>query len=366
MQVLVADSYLLLWSAGLCIVAIVAALAAEEFLLYLMGKLAERTGRVFHRALVARGRRPLKLLAPALALFLVTPELPLPAEPMGTLLHGASLLLLGAAAWAAVALIYVAEDVISAGHSIAVVDNLGARRVQTQVRMLCRIATGAVVFFAVTLMLMTFPSIRHLGLSLLASAGLAGVVVGMAARPAIGNLIAGVQVAFTQPIRIDDVVVVEGEWGRIEDIGTSYVVVRVWDMRRLILPLTYFIEHPFQNWTRATAELLGTVFIHADYGVPVDEVRPELLRILEASDLWDGRVWGLQVTDATERGIELRALMSAADSGKLWDLRCHVREQLIGFLQKHHPDSLPRLRAELSPLAPSAPSTAPTGAGPYR
>jgi small-conductance mechanosensitive channel len=366
MQVLVVDSYLLLWAAGLYIVAIVAALAVEQFLLYLMGKLAERTGRAFHRALVTRGRKPLKLLAPALALFLVTPELPLPAELMGTLLHGASLLLLGAAAWAAVALIYVVEDVISTRYSIAVLDNLGARRVQTQVRMLCRIATGAVMFFAATLMLMTFPTIRHLGLSLLASAGLAGVVVGMAARPAIGNLIAGVQVAFAQPIRIDDVVVVEGEWGRIEEIGTSYVVVRLWDMRHLILPLTYFIEHPFENWTRATADLLATVFIHADYSLPVQEVREELHRILEASDLWDRRVWGLQVTDATERGIQLRALMSAADSGRAWDLRCHVREQLVGFLQEHHPDSLPRLRAELSPAAPNAPSTVPTGGAPYR
>jgi hypothetical protein len=156
-----------------------------------------------------------------------------------------------------------------------------------------------------------------------------------------------VQIALTEPIRLDDVVIVEGDWGRVEDIRMSYVVVRIWDERRLVVPLSYFIEKPFQNWTRKTADLLGTVVLHVDYGVPFDDVRSELLRILEATDLWDRRVWNLQVTDASERTVQLRALMSARDASSMWDLRCHVRERLVAYLQRRHPDSLPRIRAEL-------------------
>jgi hypothetical protein len=200
---------------------------------------------------------------------------------------------------------------------------------------------------ALSVALMTFPSIRHLGVSLFASAGVAGIVIGMAARPTIANLLAGIQIALTEPIRLDDVVIVNGEWGWIEEIGTTYVVVRIWDLRRLIVPLSQFIEQPFQNWTRVTADLLGTVIVYADYRVPVERVRQELHRILEASGMWDGKAWGLQVTDATERTIQLRALMSAPDSGKAWDLRCLVREQLVAFLQREYPDSLPVVRAEL-------------------
>ena len=154
------------------------------------------------------------------------------------------------------------------------------------------------------------------------------------------------QIALTQPIRLDDVVILDGEWGRVEEIGTTYVVVCIWDLRRLIVPLSYFIEQPFQNWTRQTSELLGTVFVYADYNVPIQAVRTELGRILKASELWDGKTWGLQVTNTTERTIELRALMSASDSSKAWDLRCHVRENLIQFLQQSYPESLPKMRVE--------------------
>jgi len=198
-------------------------------------------------------------------------------------------------------------------------------------------------------MLMTFPNIRHLGESLFASAGLAAVVAGLAARTTLSSLLAGVQIALTQPIRLDDVVIVEGEWGWIEEITTTYVVVRVWDLRRLVVPLSYFIEKPFQNWTRRTADLLGTVFVYTDYNVPVDQIRRELHDILERSGMWDGRVWGLEVTNATDRTMELRALMSATDGPKAWDLRCHVREKLIDFLQKNYPLSLPRVRADINP-----------------
>ena len=169
----------------------------------------------------------------------------------------------------------------------------------------------------------------------------------MAARPTLSNLLAGVQIALTEPIRMDDVVIVEGEWGRIEEIGTTYIVVRIWDLRRLVVPLSYFIDHPFQNWTRTSADLLGTVYVYADYNVPVEEVRQELHRILKTSELWDGKTWGLQVTDATDHVLQLRALISAPDSGTAWDLRCHVRERLISYLQERHPSSLPRFRGDV-------------------
>jgi small-conductance mechanosensitive channel len=199
-------------------------------------------------------------------------------------------------------------------------------------------------------MLMTFPKVRQLGTTILASAGIIGIVVGMAAQRTIGAFIAGLQIAFTQPIRVDDVVIVENEWGRIEEITLTYVVVKIWDLRRLIVPITYFIEKPFQNWTRVTADILGSVFLYVDYTVPLDAVREELQRLLKESELWDGKVCVLQVTNTSERTLEVRALMSAADASAAWSLRCHVREKLVDFIKTKYPQALPRLRAELDPL----------------
>jgi len=193
--------------------------------------------------------------------------------------------------------------------------------------------------------LMSFETVRRLGTGLLTSAGIASVIVGFAAQRSISNLLAGFQIAFTQPIRLDDVLVVEGEFGRVEEITFTYVVLTIWDERRLVLPLNYFIEKPFYNWTRTTAQLTGTVFLHADYTVPVEALRAELRRLLETHPLWDQRVCVLQVTDSKETTVELRALVSAANAGDLWALRCAVREQLVAYLQAHYPQSLPRTRA---------------------
>jgi hypothetical protein len=228
---------------------------------------------------------------------------------------------------------------------------LSARRVQTQIEVLHRIVVVIVVIVTVSIMLMTFPAIKHIGMSLLASAGLAGLVVGMAMRSTLSSLIAGIQIAFTQPIRIEDAVVVEGEYGWIEEIGTTYVIVRIWDLRRLVLPLSYFIEHPFQNWTRNSADLLGSVFLYVDYTVPVEEVRAELSRIVKSTNLWKGKVCVLQVSDAKEGTLQLRALMDAHDSGAAWDLRCYVREKLVQFLQEKYPSALPKIRAEFQGLS---------------
>jgi small-conductance mechanosensitive channel len=195
---------------------------------------------------------------------------------------------------------------------------------------------------------MTIPGVRQLGTSLLASAGLAGLAVGLAAKPVLSNLIAGLQIALTQPIRLDDVVIIEGEWGRIDEITGTYVVVRIWDQRRLVVPLNWFMENPFQNWTRHSAELIGSVFLWLDFGTPLQPLREELTRLCKEAPEWDRRVCVLQVTDTNERAMQVRALVSSADSGRNWDLRCRVREGLVDFVRARYPDALPRLRGELA------------------
>ncbi|HKI49937.1 MAG TPA: mechanosensitive ion channel domain-containing protein, partial [Desulfobacteria bacterium] len=250
--------------------------------------------------------------------------------------------------WLIIKVIYVFEDFVLSRYNIDAADNLKARQIKTQLQILKKMAAIVVGILALGVILMSFDKVRQLGTSILASAGIASIIVGLAARQSIATLLAGVQIAITQPIRYDDVVIVEGEWGRIEEITLTYVVIRIWDLRRLIIPITYFLEKPFQNWTRTSADLLGTVFLYVDYTVSVQAVREELERILQGSDLWDGRVGGLQVTNSTDRAVEIRALMSAADSSRAWELRCRVREKLIEFLQENYPDALPRVRAEVS------------------
>jgi len=219
--------------------------------------------------------------------------------------------------------------------------------VYTQVRVLGRVGKAIIAVFALASMLMVFDSVRQFGTSILASAGIAGIIVGFAAQRSIATLLAGFQIALTQPIRLDDVVIVDNEWGRIEDITLTYVVVRIWDERRLVVPITHFIERPFQNWTRSSSDLLGSVFLHVDYTVPLGALREELDRILAASPHWDGKVKVLHVTDARERTLELRILASAPDAPSTWNLRCEVREKLVAFLQARYPQCLPRVRAEL-------------------
>ena len=226
-------------------------------------------------------------------------------------------------------------------------DNLKARKVYTQFNVLQNIINVVIALIAVGAVMMTFESVRELGTSLLASAGIAGIIIGFAAQRTIATIVAGFQIAITQPIRIDDVVIVEGEWGWIEEINLTYVVVRIWDLRRLVVPITYFIDKPFQNWTRTSADILGTVYLYVDYRVDFDQVRAELTRLLESSEKWDGKVNVLQVTNATEKSIELRALMSSVNSSVSWDLRVFVREGLIRFIQENYPESLPHSRVYL-------------------
>jgi small-conductance mechanosensitive channel len=234
----------------------------------------------------------------------------------------------------------------------SVADNLRARQVYTQLHIISRVIYIAIGVFTAAAVLMLFPSVRHVGTSLLASAGIAGVVVGIAAQKVLGNLFAGVQIALTQTIREDDVLVVEGQWGRVEEITLSYVVVHVWDDTRLVLPLSYFIEKPFQNWTRNSAALTGTVFVWVDFTVDVEAVRVALKPIVEGSPLWDRRFWNLQVSDVSEKSMQLRVLATSSDSSRSWDFRCEIREKLLAYLQRTFPGSLPRIRADMTLPAP--------------
>lgn len=291
-------------------------------------------------------RTPFRMLLPAIAIRISFAWLQLPEDVMRAISYVLQIWIIAALAYFARRLFVMVREMLLEEHPVDVEDNLQARRIMTQYRVIERIGTVLISVLAVGAILMTFDSVRQFGVSLLASAGIAGVVIGFAAQKSLGTLLAGIQIAVSQPIRLDDVVIVEGEWGRVEEITLTYVVVRVWDERRLIVPVTYFLDNPFQNWTYTSAEILGTVFIYSDYSVPVEKVRQELKRILDESELWDGRLWSLLVTDSTEHTLELRALVSAANSSKAWDLRCHVRERLIEFLQREYPDSLPKVRLE--------------------
>ncbi len=297
---------------------------------------------------IARLRAPLGLLLPVLATSAVLPlQVGFDAATRDAIGHALGLLAITSATWLAAVAVDVGAAALTARYDVSAADNLEARRIHTQVLVLERTLITVIVVVGLAAALMTFPAIRRIGASLLVSAGVAGLAIGLAARPVLENLIAGLQLAFTQPIRVDDVVIVAGEWGRIEEITATYVVVRIWDDRRLIVPFSHFISQPFQNWTRRTADILGTVFLHVDYTMPVDALREELGRLCAANPLWDGRVCVLQVTGAGERTVELRALVSAGDAARAWDLRVAIREGLIGFLQREYPQCLPQARVSL-------------------
>lgn len=238
------------------------------------------------------------------------------------------------------------KEYIYERQDISIQDNLQERKVRTQISFIEKVIDIVIMLISVSVILMSFDGVREIGTSILASAGIAGIIIGLAAQKSISNLLAGFQIAFTQPIRIDDVVIIEGEWGRIEEITLTYVVVKIWDQRRLVVPISYFIEKPFQNWTRMTAELLGTVYLYTDYRLPVEEIRKEQTRLLKENQLWDGKVNVVTVTNSTEKAMEIRLLVSARNSGDAWDLRCFLREKMITFIQKHYPECLPRTRVE--------------------
>lgn len=348
-KVVVAFGWAPEWVVGLGVLvgSAIIALVLYNWILRLFVRLAGRFG-TFPQVLVDRARGP---VAAVLVIAVLGATLPAAgfAPPLTASL--AHVLLIGfvlAMGWGAFNALDAAAVLYLRRFQVNVPDNLLARKHLTQVNILKRAAQTLVVLVTVAGALMTIAAVRQYGVSLFASAGAAGLVVGLSARPLLSNLIAGVQLALTQPIRIEDAVVVEGEWGWIETIASTYVVIRIWDLRRLIVPLTYFIEKPFQNWTHQSADLLGSVHLHVDWTVPVDRLRDKLNEIVHASERWDGKVVVLQVVEATGPTVQLRALVSAKNSGIAWDLRCEVREKLVAFLQAEYPHALPRQRTEIS------------------
>ena len=291
--------------------------------------------------------RPVQLLLPVLGLELVWDAATGPLAWLKPLRLVTAIVLIGAVTWTVMRVIAGFAEAVVRTHPVNVTDNLAARRLQTQTRVLARSVMLLVLVIGAGSALMLFPSVRQIGAGLFASAGIIGIMAGVAARPVFTNLIAGLQLALAQPVRLDDVVIVEGEWGRVEEITSTYVVIRIWDERRMVVPLQWIIENPFQNWTRTSAELLGTVLLWVDFGVPLAPLRAELERLCKTDPEWDGRLASLQVVDASERAMQIRALVSAADSSKAWNVRCRVREGLIDYLQRHHPEGLPRIRAEV-------------------
>ncbi|MDD3836910.1 MAG: mechanosensitive ion channel domain-containing protein [Phenylobacterium sp.] len=326
--------------------ALAAALVTHEIIVRLVRR-AMRRADEFWRPMVIRTRRPGRLALLIAALAASSAIAPLPPELAGGLRHLLLIAFIVLLGWTA----YIALDIATALYmrrfKVDVDDNLLARKHLTQVRILRRALIILIFIVTASLALMTVSGVRQWGVSLLAAGGAASIIVGLALQPLLSNLIAGIQIAMTQPIRIDDAVVVEGEWGNVEEITATYVVIRVWDQRRLVLPLSYFLQNPFQNWTRESSELLGVVLLHVDYAAPVAAIRARLEEIARASPLWDGRVVVLQVTDLRERTMELRCLVSARNSGQAFDLRCEVREKLVAFLKEQHPEALPLGRLEL-------------------
>lgn len=307
---------------------------------------------LFWRSLVSRTKSLTRFAAVIVAMAAAAPLAPLtyPALVRQTLLV-CFIILLG---WIVKTALHIWTTVYLRRFKLDAEDNLLARKHVTQTRILRRVGDTLIVVVGLAAVLMSFDTVRQYGVSLLASAGVAGIVLGLALQPVLKNIFAGIQLAVTQPIRIDDALLVEGEWGRVEEITATYVVVRLWDWRKLILPLSYFIEKPFQNWTRDNAALIGTVMIYLDYSTPIEALRQKVEEIVRASRWWDGRVVNIQVTDFRQATMEVRLLMSASNSGHAFDLRCEVREKLMAWLQEAYPGALPRLRSDTGRTATQA------------
>ena len=298
---------------------------------------------VFNRML-ERTQRAAGFAWPLVALQLVWQAAPNDLPSIAQVRHLNGILVIAALTALAMGVIGGLADGLIARNPIDVEDNLHARRIETQTRVLSRSAQVLVLIGGTAMALMTFPGARQLGASLLASAGVLGIIGGLAARPVFSNLISGLQLALAQPLRIDDVLIVNGENGRVEEITGTYVVMRLWDERRLIVPLQWFIENPFENWTRTGSQIMGTVLLWVDYATPIEPIRAEASRLVESMPEWDRRVFAVQVTDATDKAIQVRVLVSSASSGKNFDLRCKLREQLVAFLAREYPASLPLVR----------------------
>ncbi len=348
---LAAHDWLPAWALSLIILG--AAVGLAWLVHRLLFRLASRivAGRaLFWRAMVQRTRGLMLLALLGLAIAIASRVAPLEFAWARTLQHLLLIGLICLIGWAASTAVHIWTIVYLRRFKLDAEDNLLARKHATQTRILSRVGYTVIGLFTAAIALMTFDSVRQYGVSLLAAGGAAGIVLGLALQPLLRNLFAGIQIATTQPIRLEDAVIVEGEWGNVEDITSTYVVVRLWDLRRMVLPLSYFLEKPFQNWTRESSSLIGSVMLYLDYSAPVAALRARLEEVARASCNWDGNVVNLQVTDFREAVMEVRMLVSASNAGRAFDLRCEVREKLVAWLQDKHPDALPRRRLEVESL----------------
>jgi small-conductance mechanosensitive channel len=344
---LLGSHYALLVPLGKIILAAIAGYLAAWLIFRLLRYYGQKREWLLLQSANRNLRRPGLWLGAVLVLMFVVPNLGMSEELGNRLNLTVEILLYIFGSWLIIEFTDVVADLVRDRFRIGESDNLSERKIITQFAYIKRVVSAVVVIVAIAFILLQFDTVRELGTGLLTSAGIAGIIVGLAAQKSIANLLAGFQLAFTQPIRIDDVVIVENEWGRIEEITLTYVIVRIWDERRLVVPLNYFNEKPFQNWTRASSELLAYVYLYTDYRLPVNALRQELDRLLEDEPLWDERVKKVQVTNADRSTLEVRVLMSARNASEAFDLRCKIREQLIAFIQEHYPESLPRTRVEL-------------------
>lgn len=337
------------WLSNIAIITavVILALAVHWSAVRILTKLSKRSSSAIDDIMVLSLRRPSRWLLVAIALSLVQPAVSLNAVELLIWDRVAGLLVPALFGWLAVACLGVGYAIVQADTDISKPDNLQARRRRTRSGILYRIAVFIVLLITFCMMLMSIPSVRSIGVTLIASAGLAGLAVGAAAQPALKNLIAGIQMVFSEPIRIDDVVIVEGEWGRIEEILLTYVVVKIWDERRLVVPVSRFLEDSFQNWTRNTSELIGSVYWYLDPAADIDRLRAKLGEIVTAHPLWDGRLWTLQVTDTKPEAVEVRALVTAQDAGAAFDLRCDVREAMLTFIRQEMPEAIVQYRGQI-------------------
>ena len=345
---------------GIVAAAVLAAIVLHAAGFALLARAARRSDSEGGAAMVERTRGLARWILVAVALASIQPLLHLTRAQATLWSRAAGLVIPGLMGWFAVVTLGNVVDILSRKADISVEDNLRARRRRTRLHILQRIGAFVIVLVTICMMLMSIPSVRALGVTLAASAGVAGIAVGAAAQPALKNLIAGIQMAFTEPIRLDDVVIVDGEWGRVEEIRLTYVVIKVWDERRLVVPVSKFLEDSFQNWTRQSAKLMGSVFWYLDPAADIARLRERAGAIIAANPRWDGRFWNLQVTDTKPDGsIEVRGLMTAKDASTAFDLRCDVREALLDYVKREMPEAILRRRADVALTPAASPPAAP-------
>ncbi|MEO6151449.1 MAG: mechanosensitive ion channel domain-containing protein [Mucilaginibacter sp.] len=335
------------WNTGVALAAVVLGLIITLIVKGILRFYRNRNDYSLFRSIITHIGRPMNHFVPLLMLNLMLPLMDMGKRYYVPLNRFLEIALIISFAVLLVRAVNVFEDYVYHVYDLNKADNLKERKIRTQMQFIRKVAISIIILITLSIVLLSFDNVRKLGAGLLTGVGVGGIIIGFAAQRSLANFLAGLQIAFTQPIRIDDVLVVEGEWGRVEDITLTYVVLNIWDQRRLILPINYFIEKPFQNWTRVSSEILGTVFLYLDYNMPMDALRQEFDRLLEDTPLWDKRVKVIQVTDATEKTIEVRVLVSASNSSEAFDLRCYLRENLIRYIQEKHPDSLPVSRSVL-------------------